>query len=117
MMLIKLLSERQKRLGIIPPDAELTEFDLFLAQYVSEAKTASFARQMEVPAGSRKMRTGMLAGCWTRSRFAARDNHVGVLLSGATMVSMEGTNTGSFNEMTFHLAWTGMPMKRRTKTN
>ena len=96
--------ERQKKLGIIPQDAVLTPRpDIFPAwdSLDDESKTL-YARQMEVYAGYQ----------------ANADFHVGRLLDaveelgdlddtlvfyiwGDNGASMEGTTTGSFNEMTF----------------
>ncbi len=96
--------ERQKKLGIIPQDAVLTERpDAFPAwDSLDEDAKKLYVRQMEVYAGFQ----------------ANADYHVGRLLNaieemgdmddtlvfyiwGDNGASMEGTTTGSFNEMTF----------------
>jgi arylsulfatase len=96
--------ERQKKLGIVPQDAVLTERpDIFPAwDSLDDDAKKLYARQMEVYAGFQ----------------ANADFHVGRLLDaieemgdlddtlifyiwGDNGASMEGTVTGSFNEMTF----------------
>lgn len=96
--------ERQKRLGIIPPDAELTERpDLFPAwDSMSEAQKRLFARQMEVFAGfseNADWNVGRLLDAI--EDLGESDNTLVFYIWGDNGASMEGTNTGSFNEMTF----------------
>jgi arylsulfatase len=95
---------RQKELGVVPPDTELTPRpDIFPAwDSLDDAAKRLYARQMEVYAGYQ----------------ANADHHVGRLLDaveelgdmdntlvfyiwGDNGASLEGTTTGSFNEMTF----------------
>jgi arylsulfatase A-like enzyme len=63
---------RQKRLGVIPQDAELTERpEIFPAwDSLTDAQKKLYARQMEVRStpASRRTRTGTSGGCSTRSR-------------------------------------------------
>jgi arylsulfatase A-like enzyme len=61
---------RQKQLGIVPSDTELTERpELFPAwDSLSDAEKQLYARQMEVFAGFRRTPTGTWAGCWTPSK-------------------------------------------------
>lgn len=96
--------ERQKELGIIPPDAELTERpDLFPAwDSLSEAQQKLFARQMEVFAGfseNADWNVGRLLDAI--DGLGESDNTLVFYIWGDNGASMEGTNTGSFNEMTF----------------
>lgn len=96
--------ERQKQLGIIPEDAELTERpDLFPAwDSLSETEKKLYARQMEVFAGFSENAD------WNVGRLLDAiegldelDNTLIFYIWGDNGASMEGTNTGSFNEMTF----------------
>jgi len=96
--------ERQKRLGIVPPDTELTDRpDLFPAwDSLSEAEKKLYARQMEVFAGFSENAD------WNVGRLLddieARgelDNTLIFYIWGDNGASMEGTLTGSFNETTF----------------
>lgn len=96
--------ERQKQLGIIPPDAELTERpDLFPAwDGLSEAQKKLFARQMEVFAGfseNTDWNIGRLLDAI--ENLDELDNTLVFYIWGDNGASMEGTTTGSFNEMTF----------------
>ncbi|GAB7145036.1 arylsulfatase [Mycobacterium riyadhense] len=96
--------ERQKQLGIIPPDAELTERpDLFPAwDSLSETQKKLFARQMEVFAGfseNADWNVGRLLDAI--EELGESDNTLVFYIWGDNGASMEGTNTGSFNEMTF----------------
>ncbi len=94
--------EQQKKLGIIPPDAELTpRADPFPAwDSLSTDEKQLYARQMEVYAGFQENAdynvgrvvqaiddTGML------------DNTVVIYILGDNGSSMEGTTTGCFNEL------------------
>ena len=62
--------ERQKKLGVIPPDAVLTPRpDAFPAwDSLSESEKKLYARQMEVYAGYQENATGTSDGCSTRYR-------------------------------------------------
>ncbi|CAM2922706.1 arylsulfatase [Mycobacterium intermedium] len=96
--------ERQKQLGIIPPDTELTERpDLFPAwDSLSETQRKLFARQMEVFAGfseNADWNVGRLIDAI--DNLGELDNTLIFYIWGDNGASMEGTNTGSFNEMTF----------------
>ena len=95
---------RQKSLGIIPPETELTERpDLFPAwDSLSDAQRKLFVRQMEVFAGYSENAD------WNVGRLLDAIEGVGDLddtlifyIWGDNGASMEGTTTGSFNEMTF----------------
>ena len=96
--------ERQKQLGIIPADAELTERpDLFPAwDSLSETQKKLYARQMEVFAGfseNADWNVGRLLDAI--ADLGESDNTLVFYIWGDNGASMEGTNTGSFNEMTF----------------
>jgi len=96
--------ERQKQLGIIPPDTELTERpDLFPAwDSLSETQKKLYARQMEVFAGfseNADWNVGRLLDAI--ENLGESDNTLVFYIWGDNGASMEGTNTGSFNEMTF----------------
>ncbi|ORB91191.1 arylsulfatase [Mycobacterium persicum] len=96
--------ERQKQLGIIPPDTELTERpDLFPAwESLSDTQKKLYARQMEVFAGfseNADWNVGRLLDAI--EDLGEADNTLVFYIWGDNGASMEGTNTGSFNEMTF----------------
>lgn len=96
--------QRQKDLGIVPPDAELTPRpDLFPAwDSLTDEQRTLYARQMEVFAGFSENAD------WNVGRLIDAVDAVGDLddtlvfyIWGDNGASMEGTITGSFNEMTF----------------
>ena len=96
--------ERQKRLGVIPQDTELTERpDLFPAwESLTEDQKQLYVRQMEVYAGYQENAD------WNVGRLLDAIDEMGDLENtlifyvwGDNGASMEGTTTGSFNEMTF----------------
>ena len=96
--------ERQKQLGVIPPDTELTERpELFPAwDSLNDAEKKLYARQMEVFAGFSENAD------WNVGRLLDAVEELGDLddtlifyVWGDNGSSMEGTTTGSFNEMTF----------------
>ena len=96
--------ERQKELGVIPPDTELTERpDLFPAwDSLSEDQKKLYARQMEVFAGfseNADFNVGRLLDAI--EDLGESDNTLVFYIWGDNGASMEGTLTGSFNEMTF----------------
>jgi arylsulfatase len=96
--------ERQKKLGIIPPGTELTERpDLFPAwDSLSDAEKKLYARQMEVFAGyseNADWNAGRLLDAI--EEMGDLDNTLIFYIWGDNGSSMEGTITGSFNEMTF----------------
>ena len=95
---------RQKKLGIVPEETELTERpDLFPAwDSLSDAQKTLYARQMEVYAGYQENAD------WNVGRLLDAIEEVGDLentlifyIWGDNGASMEGTLTGSFNETTF----------------
>lgn len=96
--------ERQKQLGIIPPDTELTERpDAFPAwDSLNDAQKKLYARQMEVFCGfseNADWNVGRLLDAI--EEFGDLENTLIVYIWGDNGASMEGTTTGSFNEMTF----------------
>ncbi|ANW68035.1 arylsulfatase [Mycobacterium sp. djl-10] len=96
--------ERQKELGIVPPDTQLTERpDLFPAwDSLSDAQKKLYARQMEVFAGfseNADWNVGRLLDAI--DDLGDLDNTLVFYIWGDNGASMEGTLTGSFNEMTF----------------
>lgn len=96
--------ERQKALGIVPPDTELTERpELFPAwDSLGDDEKKLYARQMEVFAGfseNADWNVGRLLDAV--DALGEGDNTLVVYIWGDNGASMEGTITGSFNEMTF----------------
>uniref|UniRef100_UPI00389AE714 arylsulfatase n=1 Tax=Mycobacterium sp. HUMS_1102779 TaxID=3383487 RepID=UPI00389AE714 len=96
--------ERQKELGIIPPGTELTERpDLFPAwDGLSDTEKKLYARQMEVFAGfseNADFNVGRLLDAI--EDLGESDDTLVFYIWGDNGASMEGTITGSFNEMTF----------------
>ena len=96
--------ERQKELGVIPQDAELTPRpDLFQAwDSLDDASKKLYTRQMEVYAGFQDNAD------WNVGRLLDAVEEMGDLddtlifyIWGDNGASLEGTTTGSFNEMTF----------------
>jgi arylsulfatase A-like enzyme/uncharacterized membrane protein len=95
---------RQKRLGIVPEETELTERpDLFPAwDSLDDMEKALYARQMEVFAGyseNADWNVGRLLDAI--EELGDLDNTLIFYIWGDNGSSMEGTVTGSFNEMTF----------------
>ncbi len=96
--------ERQKKLGIVPPDTELTARpDLFPAwDSLSDAQKKLYVRQMEVFCGfseNADWNVGRLLDAV--EALGDLDNTLIIYIWGDNGASMEGTTTGSFNEMTF----------------
>ncbi len=96
--------ERQKQLGIIPQDTELTARpEAFPAwDSLTDSQKKLYARQMEVFAGYSENAD------WNVGRLLDEidalgdlDNTLIIYIWGDNGSSMEGTITGSFNEMTF----------------
>jgi len=95
---------RQKQLGIIPADTELTKRpDLFPAwDTLNDDEKKLYARQMEVFAGfseNTDWNVGRLIDAI--EEMGDLDNTLIFYIWGDNGASMEGTVTGSFNEMTF----------------
>jgi len=96
--------ERQKQLGVIPQDAELTERpDLFPAwDSLSDTEKTLYTRQMEVYAGFQEnadWNVGRLLDAV--DAMGDLDHTLVIYIWGDNGASLEGTETGSFNEMTF----------------
>jgi len=95
---------RQKELGIVPEDTELTPRpDLFPAwDSLSDTERKLYVRQMEVYAGFQEnadWNIGRLLD--SIDQMGDLDNTLIMYIWGDNGASMEGTVTGSFNEMTF----------------
>ncbi len=95
---------RQKELGVIPEDAELTERpEAFPAwDSLTDSQKALYVRQMEVYAGYQENAD------WNVGRLLDAIEELGDLddtlvlyIWGDNGASLEGTTTGSFNELTF----------------
>jgi len=96
--------ERQKRLGIVPADTELTERPEAYPAWdsLSDAERRLYARQMEVFAGfseNADWNVGRLLD--EVEEMGELDNTLVIYIWGDNGASMEGTLTGSFNETTF----------------
>ena len=96
--------ERQKKLGIVPEDTQLTDRpELFPAwDSLSDAEKKLYIRQMEVFAGfseNADWNVGRLLDAV--EDLGDLDNTLIFYIWGDNGASMEGTITGSFNEMTF----------------
>ncbi|GAA3810656.1 arylsulfatase [Cellulomonas soli] len=96
--------ERQKRLGVVPQDAELTARpEAYPAwESLSDAEKRLYARQMEVFAGfseNADWNVGRLLDAV--EEMGELDNTLVIYIWGDNGASMEGTVTGSFNETTF----------------
>lgn len=96
--------ERQKRLGIVPPDTELTERPAAYPAWdsLSDAERRLYARQMEVFAGyseNADWNVGRMLDAV--EEMGELDNTLVIYVWGDNGASMEGTLTGSFNETTF----------------
>ena len=96
--------ERQKKLGIVPEETELSERpELYPAwDSLSDAEKTLYARQMEVFAGfseNADWNVGRLLDAI--EELGDLDNTLVIYIWGDNGASMEGTTTGSFNETTF----------------
>jgi arylsulfatase A-like enzyme/uncharacterized membrane protein len=96
--------KRQKELGVVPEDTELTERpDLFPAwDSLTDAQKTLYARQMEVFAGyseNADWNVGRLLDAI--EKMGDLENTLIIYIWGDNGASMEGTLTGSFNETTF----------------
>lgn len=96
--------ERQKKLGIVPPDTELAPRPAPYPAWdtLNDAEKKLYARQMEVFAGFSENTD------WNIGRLIDEveamgelDNTLIIYIWGDNGASMEGTTTGSFNETTF----------------
>ena len=101
---------RQKELGVVPADAELTPRDDAFPAWndVPETLKAFYTRQMEVYAGfseNADHNAGRVIDAI--EELGELDNTVIIWIWGDNGASMEGTVTGSFNEMTMQ---NGIPL-------
>ncbi len=101
---------RQKKLGVVPADAELTPRDAAFPAWddVPDKLKAFYARQMEVYAGfseNADFNVGRLIDAI--EELGELDDTVVIWIWGDNGASMEGTVTGSFNEMTMQ---NGIPL-------
>jgi arylsulfatase len=95
--------ERQKKLGVIPPDAQLTPRNEVMPAWdsLSAAEKALYARQMEVFAGYQEnadYNIGRVVAAI--EEMGIRDDTLIIYIYGDNGSSMEGTTTGCFNELT-----------------
>ncbi len=95
---------KQKELGVVPPETELTDRpDLFPAwDSLNDAERKLYIRQMEVFCGyseNADWNVGRLLD--SIEEMGDLDNTLIMYIWGDNGSSMEGTVTGSFNEMTF----------------
>src|SRR5450755_4507808 len=101
---------RQKELGVIPADAELTPRDEAFPAWdeVPDKLKAYYARQMEVYAGySENADHNVGRVIDAIDELGELDNTLIIWIWGDNGASMEGTITGSFNEMTMQ---NGIPL-------
>jgi arylsulfatase len=101
---------RQKELGVVPPDAELTPRDDAFPAWddVPDRLKAYYARQMEVYAGySENADHNVGRVIHAIDELGELENTLIVWIWGDNGASMEGTVTGSFNEMTMQ---NGIPL-------
>ena len=102
--------ERQKELGVIPADAVLTPRPDALPAWdsLSDSEKRLYARQMEVYAGYQEnadWNVGRLLDAV--EEMGEPDNTLVIYIFGDNGASMEGTLTGSFNELTMQ---NGIPL-------
>jgi arylsulfatase A-like enzyme len=102
--------ERQKALGVIPPDAELTPRNEAFPAWdsVPDKLKAFYSRQMEVYAGfseNADYNVGRVIDAI--DELGELDNTLIIWIWGDNGASMEGTTTGSFNELTMQ---NGIPL-------
>lgn len=95
---------RQKELGIVPADTELTPRPEGLPAWddLDDTAKALYARQMEVYCGYQEnadWNVGRLLD--SIDEMGDRENTLVIYIWGDNGASMEGTTTGSFNELTF----------------
>lgn len=104
---------RQKALGVIPASAELTPRDPAFPAWDSlkPEEKQFYARQMEVYAGFQENTDHQIGRVVSAIEEAGlRDNTLILVIWGDNGSSMEGTETGTFNEIT---TLTGIPISPR----
>ena len=95
--------ERQKALGVIPSDAVLTPRPDALPAWdsLSDSEKTLYARQMEVYAGFQENTDSNIGGLLDAvEEMGELDNTLVIYIFGDNGASLEGTLTGSFNELT-----------------
>jgi arylsulfatase A-like enzyme/uncharacterized membrane protein len=95
---------RQKELGIVPEDTQLTErADIFPAwDSLTDTQKALYVRQAEVYAGYQENADWNVGRLLDEvERLGDLDNTLVIYIWGDNGASLEGTVTGSFNELTF----------------
>jgi arylsulfatase len=101
---------RQKALGVIPPNAVLTPRDPAFPAWdsLTPAEKAFYARQMEVYAGFQENTDDQIGRVvQALEAMGQRENTLMLVIWGDNGASMEGTETGTFNEIT---TITGIPI-------
>ena len=94
---------RQKELGVVPPDAVLTPRPDAMPAWesLSENEKRLYARQMEVYAGYQENADHNVGRILDElERMGTLDNTLVIWIWGDNGASLEGTITGSFNELT-----------------
>jgi arylsulfatase len=94
---------RQKALGVVPANAKLTERDPAFPAWdsLSGDEKQLYARQMEVYAGFQEVTDHEIGRVVdTVDGMGLADNTIVIYIWGDNGASMEGTETGSFNELT-----------------
>jgi arylsulfatase len=102
--------ERQKQLGVVPADAELTPRNEAFPAWDSlpEDQQKLYARQMEVYAGYQENADHNVGRVLDAiSEMGELENTLVIWIWGDNGSSMEGTLTGSFNELTMQ---NGIPL-------
>ncbi len=102
--------ERQKQLGVIPPDAELTPRNDAFPEWdsVPEEQKRLMARQMEVYAAFQENADWNVGRLFDAiQEMGELDDTLVIYIWGDNGASMEGSPTGSFNELTFQ---NGIPL-------
>jgi arylsulfatase A-like enzyme len=95
--------ERQKKLGVIPADAQLTPRNAAMPAWdsLTAAEKALYARQMEVFCGYQENADYNIGRVTAAIEEIGRlDDTLVIYIYGDNGSSMEGTTTGCFNEMT-----------------
>lgn len=95
--------ERQKQLGVIPPDAELTPRDPAFPAWdsLSDDERKLFARQMEVYAGYQENADYNVGRVLKAiEEIGILENTLVIYIFGDNGSSMEGSTSGCFNELT-----------------
>ena len=101
---------RQKALGVVPATAKLTERDAAFPAWdsLSADEKQLYARQMEVYAGYQEVTDHEIGRVVeTIDGMGLADNTIVIYIWGDNGASMEGTLTGSFNELTMQ---NGIPL-------